>query len=167
MIQRRVDDVVNFDRTWASYKDGFGDANGSFWLGLGPMHHHTNQGPTTLRVDLTAQDDTTAFAIYNTFLVGHLGSNYKLKVEGYCGTAGDDLAPANKRMFTTKEAGRDHDLSDDNCAVTARSGFWHNDCSRANVNGLMSGGSAPTNAKWNSFKGPNALKRIEMTIKTY
>ena len=34
VIQRRLNGEVDFDRSWKSYKEGFGDVNGDFWIGL-------------------------------------------------------------------------------------------------------------------------------------
>ena len=33
VIQRRVDDKMDFNRDWESYKEGFGDPWRNFWLG--------------------------------------------------------------------------------------------------------------------------------------
>ena len=33
VIQRRIDDSVDFDRNWTEYQRGFGQLDGNFWLG--------------------------------------------------------------------------------------------------------------------------------------
>ncbi|KAK3084997.1 hypothetical protein FSP39_022623 [Pinctada imbricata] len=33
VIQRRINGVLNFDKTWQEYKDGFGDLRGEHWIG--------------------------------------------------------------------------------------------------------------------------------------
>ena len=39
----RYDGSENFDLPWNDYKDGFGNLNGEFWLGLDKMHALTGK----------------------------------------------------------------------------------------------------------------------------
>ena len=38
VIQRRIDDSVNFDRNWKDYEVGFGDTSGNYWIGRYMVH---------------------------------------------------------------------------------------------------------------------------------
>ena len=42
VAQRRYDGSVNFNRSWADYKDGFGSMDGEFWLGNEILHKLTD-----------------------------------------------------------------------------------------------------------------------------
>lgn len=58
-----------------------------FHVGLEKLHNITSQGQYELRVDLR-DEGKTAYATYDTFSVGDPKTRYKLKVDGYSGTAG-------------------------------------------------------------------------------
>ena len=49
----------------------------------------TSQGNYKLRVELTAFNGSTAYAVYTTFAVASESNNYKLSIGGYRGTAGE------------------------------------------------------------------------------
>ena len=73
----------------------------------------------------------------------------------------------NNRPFTTKD--RDNDKSPLNCAVRKRSGWWHERCTGANLNGRYFGSKQENNkyaivwANWRN--NTDSLKRVEMKIK--
>lgn len=91
VFQRRVDGSVDFYRDWNSYKNGFGDLNGEFWLGNDNLHRLTAAKKAILRVDLEDFEGNTTYAEYRTFKVGNEGNRYQLSIKEYSGTAGDSM----------------------------------------------------------------------------
>ena len=91
VFQRRLDGSVDFFLEWESYKNGFGDLNGEFWLGNDNLHRLTAIGDATLRIDLEDFDGNTRYAEYTTFDVADEGDKYRLLIGGHSGTAGDAM----------------------------------------------------------------------------
>ena len=85
VIQRRHDSSVNFYREWQDYKNGFGDLNGNFWLGLDKIHLLTKSGQNVLRVDLTDWTDDAAYAKYGSFSVASESDAYRMNYVRYSG----------------------------------------------------------------------------------
>ena len=72
-----------FQKPWADYKNGFGDVDGEFWLGLDNMATVTTSGGNwEMRVELTDWDGTEYHALYDHFGVGP-GPNYRLSLTGF------------------------------------------------------------------------------------
>ena len=96
VLLKRQDGSVDFYRNWTEYKNGFGNLEGEYWLGLDNMYLLTHQSsePPQLRVDLADWEGNTAFAKYGQFSVGDEDNDYTLSVSGYqsASTAGDSLA---------------------------------------------------------------------------
>ena len=84
MFQKRLDGSVNFYRGWADYKNGSGNLNGEFWLGLDKIHRLTNT-KNRLRVDLEDTANRIAYAEYNMFAVTSEKTKYKLILGTYSG----------------------------------------------------------------------------------
>ena len=85
VFQRRQDASVDFYRGWQDYKNGFGDLNGNFWLGLNKIHRLTKSGQNVLRVDLTDWTSDTAYAKYGSFSVASESDGYKLNLGSFSG----------------------------------------------------------------------------------
>uniref|UniRef100_A0A8C2NWN1 Tenascin n=1 Tax=Capra hircus TaxID=9925 RepID=A0A8C2NWN1_CAPHI len=86
---RRKNGREDFYRNWKAYAAGFGDLKEEFWLGLDTLSKITAQGQYELRVDLRDHGQS-AYAVYDKFSVGDARTRYRLKVEGYSGTAGEE-----------------------------------------------------------------------------
>ncbi|XP_038058750.1 ficolin-3-like [Patiria miniata] len=50
VIQKRIDGSVNFTRSWAEYRSGFGDLTGEFWLGNEIVRQLTSEGTWQLQI---------------------------------------------------------------------------------------------------------------------
>ena len=78
VFQKRLDGSVDFNRTWADYKRGFGNLIGEFWLGLDKIHRLTrNKKENRLRVDL-GTTDKTVHAEYSWFGIANEKAKYQL-----------------------------------------------------------------------------------------
>uniref|UniRef100_A0A8C2CMF0 Microfibril associated protein 4 n=1 Tax=Cyprinus carpio TaxID=7962 RepID=A0A8C2CMF0_CYPCA len=167
---RRMDGEVNFFRPWESYKKGFGNKAGEYWLGVEYIHQLTRRYRYKLRVDLEDFQGQKAFALYDSFSVGSEADGYKLQVSGFVdGGAGDSLSPHNGMKFSTFD--KDQDLSEKNCAkIYFLGGFWYKSCYATNPTGLYfwakdHDGSFDIGATWYTWKKSwNSLKSITMKI---
>lgn len=142
VIQRRVDGSLAFNRSWNSYKTGFGDFAANFWLGLEKIkrltNHYSGNGNMELYVGIQAfLRSRTYFARYGLFnLEGdrytlHIGRYYRNSTAG-----GDSFSTHDGESFSTFDADYDsHQFV--NCAKRSNGGWWyHKDCHDSNLNGV-------------------------------
>ena len=135
MIQRRVDNTVDFYKNWADYKSGFGDPTASFWIGLDEIHRITSSCTATMDIEMT-QDGVTKHAIYHGVRVADESDSYRLSYDIYdsSSTVRDSVDSGWK--FSTYD--RDNDRHDGlDCAETRHAGWWFKQCSYSNLNGVM------------------------------
>jgi len=68
----RRDRPLNFSRSWADYRAGFGDLEGEFWLGNDLIHSLTfyddDDGGAELRIELEDFEGVRAVAKYSYFM---------------------------------------------------------------------------------------------------
>ena len=91
-FQRRMDGSVDFYVACESYKKGFGNLKGVFWLGNDYLHRLTASANMVFRIDMEDYEGHRRFAEYTTFSVADESDNYRVTIDGYRGTAGDSLA---------------------------------------------------------------------------
>ncbi|XP_056397185.1 tenascin isoform X2 [Hyla sarda] len=160
---RRTDGSEDFYRNWRTYAAGFGDPKNEFFLGLDNLHKITSQGQYELRVDLRDQGET-AYAVYDKFAVGDSRSRYRLRVDGYSGTAGDSMTYHNGRPFSTFD--KDNDSAITNCALSYKGAFWYKNCHRVNLMGRYKDNSHSQGINWFHWKGhEHSIDFAEMKIR--
>ncbi|XP_070286886.1 tenascin isoform X7 [Myotis yumanensis] len=160
---RRKNGREDFYRNWKAYAAGFGDRREEFWLGLDNLNKITSQGQYELRVDLR-DHGKTAYAVYDKFSVGDAKTRYKLKVEGYSGTAGDSMAYHNGRSFSTFD--KDTDSAITNCALSYKGAFWYKNCHRVNLMGRYGDNNHSQGVNWFHWKGhEHSIQFAEMKVR--
>lgn len=160
---RRKNGLEDFYRNWKAYAAGFGDRKEEFWLGLDNLHKITSQGQYELRVDLQDHGES-AYAVYDKFSVADARSLYRLKVEGYSGTAGDSMAYHNGRSFSTFN--KDTDSAITNCALSYKGAFWYKNCHRVNLMGRYGDNSHSQGVNWFHWKGhEHSIQFAEMKLR--
>ena len=90
-FQRRMDGSVDFYVDWESYKKGFGNMKGEFWLGNDYLHRLTASANMVFRIDMEDYEGDQRFAEYTTFFVADESDDYRVTIDAYRGTAGDAL----------------------------------------------------------------------------
>ncbi|XP_067825847.1 angiopoietin-related protein 2b [Heptranchias perlo] len=169
VIQRRLDGSVNFFRNWETYKQGFGNIDGEYWLGLENIYWLTNQGNYKLLITMEDWQGRKVFAEYASFRLESETDYYKLRVGRYHGNAGDSFTWHNGKQFTTLD--RDRDAYTGNCAHYQKGGWWYNACAHSNLNGVWYRGGHyrskyQDGVYWAEFRGgAYSLKSIIMMIR--
>ncbi|CAL4108361.1 unnamed protein product [Meganyctiphanes norvegica] len=172
IIQKRqvVEPRENFNRGWEDYSRGFGNMTGSgeYWMGLALLHTLSQQGNQELHIELEDWEGDTRWAKYSTFYVGPPEDNYRLKITGYSGRAGDAMYYSNGQAFSTHD--RDNDAaSSRSCASIYKSGWWYDSCALANLNGEPHRGTATKKyhgIRWNQWRGSEySLRGVTMKIR--
>ncbi|KAJ8024769.1 Tenascin [Holothuria leucospilota] len=130
----------NFYRDMADYVVGFGDLDGSHWLGLENLYLLNKQGNVEILFQVTDQSGVSDVATYRKFRISNADTNYTLEtVSGYRGGAGMDRVFSRNVLFYNKGApfsarDMDNDGSVRNCAEELVGGWWYRGgrCSRFN-----------------------------------
>ena len=164
--------MTTFHKNWASYKNGFGDSEGEFWIGNDVMHMMTTEEENMLRIHLSAFDDDEINLDYTSFSVGNESAFYNLHLGLPTGTAANtpasnSLRYHNNHPFSTFD--RKNDAFEQNCAATYKGGWWFNGC----YFGFLTGEYFRPNDKreawqgimWYDWKGNQSLKGAEMMIR--
>ncbi|XP_073491652.1 microfibril-associated glycoprotein 4-like [Aquarana catesbeiana] len=141
VFQKRLDGSMDFQQSWQGYVNGFGNADGEYWLGLQNIYLLTMKREYELRVDLKDMSNNTSFAQYGNFSLSRNALNpendgYRLYLGAFTdGEAGDALSDHVGYMFSTYDNDQDGDVQ--NCAAYWGGGFWYHSqsCGGVGLNG--------------------------------
>ncbi|ETN67352.1 hypothetical protein AND_000841 [Anopheles darlingi] len=153
VVQNRFDGSVDFYRNWDEYRDGFGEVDKEFWLGLERIHQLTSARKHELVIEIKDFRGNYGYARYSVFKIGSEKEQYMLKSLGlYKGTAGDALGISRVKMFSTKD--RDNDGSPDRDWAAHHEGAWWYgfNGSSSNLNGRHLNAVDQKSIWWNYYK---------------
>lgn len=136
VVAKRVDGIVDFDRTWSEYATGFGSPINEFWIGNEAMHRLTRDNCTKLKIDLIDIYGTKWIAEYDYFMIESEDTGYRLNIGNYSGNATDAFTYQNGMSFSAKD--KDMDISKADCAANYHGGWWFSHCQHANLNAKYS-----------------------------
>lgn len=169
VIQLRTNGSVSFQRGWREYKQGFGDAAGEHWLGNEAVHLLTSREPYVLRVELRDWEGGQVYAHYGRFQLDSERQLYRLSLQDYSGTAGQQSGLAMQGTnFSTRDADNDNCLC--KCAQMLSGGWWFDACGLSNLNGIYYPARHNirklNGIRWHYFQGPSySLKGTRMLIR--
>lgn len=128
VIQRRLNGTVDFYQKWEEYKNGFGNLDSEFFIGLEKLYHITKTEPHELYIYLEDFDGDTRYARYDNFAVGSEREMYALIQLGEnSGNITDEMQVNKYQKFSTNDRDNDNDPSM-NCAERFHGGWWYNKC---------------------------------------
>ena len=156
VFQRRLDATVDFDRNMIEYINGFGQLDGSYWLGLNKINRLTASGKKAiLRVDFKHKVSFGRImrATYREFTVYGKERSFEFYVSNeFNANTTDGLLEQRGRKFSTLDC-KDHDnsLNVKPCSVCGKGGWWlglmNNTCG-TNLNAHYFSGSTHSFTYW-------------------
>ncbi|XP_035774639.1 fibrinogen C domain-containing protein 1-like [Anopheles albimanus] len=152
VFQYRYDGSLDFYRGWNEFRDGFGDLNKEFWLGLEKIHQITKDRTHEMIIELKDFDGSYKYIRFREFGIGSESEQYALEhLTTYGGTLKNDMADNVGMKFSTKD--RDNDkYQARHCAQYHESGWWYESCTYANLNGRYINAEDVKSMFWWDFK---------------
>ncbi|KAL8573205.1 hypothetical protein ACOMHN_036190 [Nucella lapillus] len=163
----------NFTRNWLEYRNGFGNLEEDYWIGLEKMYALTNDRDQELRINVKVLNNSDYVISYFNFRISDETSGYKLSVNvSRMNTSDNCFRTLVNSRFSTFDHDRDGERGV-NCAAKRKGGFWFNakaNCSDCNPTGIL---NQPTTGErqgfewegfWTSVIHQAALFKVSMYI---
>ncbi|KAL7742351.1 hypothetical protein ACLKA6_018987 [Drosophila palustris] len=169
IILRRIDGSVNFNRNWTEYKNGFGNLDGEYFLGLDKIHAMTAERRQELLVLLEDFEGDRRYETYDEFAIGNEDQQYELHTLGKAnGTAGDSLDWHQGLKFSTFDKDNNK-YKGVNCAISFSGAWWYRGgfyCYSSQLTGTYKENADEKGINWETFRGTElSLKTAIMMIR--
>ncbi|KAK8745930.1 hypothetical protein OTU49_000119 [Cherax quadricarinatus] len=114
----------NFNRTWAEYKEGFGNLSGEYYLGNEFLYKLTARQDFAFRLDLEYQTSGNKYYTYSNVRVDNEASRYRLTSHGHSsGTVSSNCFHLGYYGFTTYDNYNVNSIG--NCSSAIGGGWWY------------------------------------------
>ncbi|XP_013099418.2 fibroleukin [Stomoxys calcitrans] len=173
VIQQRVPSLLqeSFNRSWLEYRNGFGHLHKDFWFGNEFIHRLVYPEDYELRIELEDFEGKQVWAEYGIFRIDTEKYNYNLLIGDYrsTSTVADAMKYHNDHDFSTYDKRNDNTVDACcSCAVGYGSGWWFDNCSEANLNGIYHFtpmGHNYNGVMWELWHGDYSLKKTRMMVR--
>lgn len=120
LIYKKINNDPTFNTIWEDYKNGFGNINSNYFIGLETIYQLTKE-PCQLYITLEYRNYTHLYVNYDHFKIDDYHNLYKIVSLGDCtGPAGDLMRSSENTFFKTS----DYNSSGYNWASILGYGWW-------------------------------------------
>ena len=126
-VMNRNQNVVNFNKTWIEYRNGFGYFLTIYWLGLEHMRRLILVKPSKMRIECT--NTVNYFFEFDWITIGTEAQKYQFHFGFYSVKNISEIylfTNHNGSYFTTYD--KDNDQNPGNCAFEHNGGWWFVSC---------------------------------------
>ena len=166
LFQRRFSGLLDFNRTWAEYRDGFGksDHHMELWLGNENVRQvilSYNGTPCELRIEGYDQNERSFYIEASNFRLDSERDNYVLRFDGITtavNASGTNLLYHRDQPFKTFDSNQ----GDSHCTGEHNGGWWYRHCAEVYLNGPY---KMPKSMYVTSFEDAHILSRSRMLFR--
>ncbi|CAH1792728.1 unnamed protein product [Owenia fusiformis] len=133
MVAHRFDGSVDFYRTWAEYKTGFGDPSGEYFIGLNNLLSlFTGDRNYVLRLEFTTWDGRSETAEYYVFRLGLTQRETAIRLEDFRGSGKDVMSSSHHYHYSQGQVDdnpfstwdNEYEYAMTNCSALRRGAWW-------------------------------------------
>ncbi|XP_023219255.1 fibroleukin-like [Centruroides sculpturatus] len=117
------DKEITFNQNWNSYKHGFGDFDGEFWLGNDNIHLLSNDVRNDLLIELNSFNGKSKNFTFRSFYIENEIHDYRLHIGQPLNNSPKVMHEFNSRPFVSYD--RIMDQPGNNCAAYYKGAWWY------------------------------------------
>lgn len=125
LVWRRNEISDDFNRTWSEYRNGFGELEDNFFIGLDKLYALTNAETQQLRIGIKYSEHNWELDIFEEFVVGNVCTQYEVYVKNTNNKSSLFQRLGKRAHFFTKDL--ESKWRNEECARVMGIGWWYSD----------------------------------------